>query len=569
MESEQVAAVQEASDDSKPTVLVVDDSRTNLQRVGAIVRGHYHVLTANSGQRAIELASQAPQPDLILLDIIMPDMDGYEVMRQLRQNPSTTGIPVIFVTARNALEDEQLGLELGAVDYMTKPLRPAILLARLHNHLELKAARDRLKNENLSLESRIFERSKTLQAILDSSDHLIVMILPDGRVMEMNRAGANRLGSTPANLAGRNFFELVPAGIANDLRLRVMDVVKHGQALELDQTRDGRTLHTTVFPVAGSPKRVVIYAVDITTYVQAEAALRREHEELAAALTHQRMLNRKLEEAQNQLLQSEKMASLGQLAAGVAHELNNPIGFVHSNLGTLETYVNDVLEIADAYGEAARRAGNAVDFTVANALKRDKDLDFIRQDIVSLMSESKDGLQRVRQIVQNLKNFSHVGDNNWAWADIHAGLDSTLTIVWNELKYKCKVIKNYASDLPQIYCLPSQLNQVFMNLLVNAGHAIADKGEIVISTERAGESIRILISDTGEGIPEENLQRIFEPFFTTKPVGKGTGLGLSIAYGIIAKHQGKIDVDSVVGRGTSFLITLPIEAPLLNDVPGR
>jgi signal transduction histidine kinase len=283
-------------------------------------------------------------------------------------------------------------------------------------------------------------------------------------------------------------------------------------------------------------------------------------DELARQLAEMSLLNRKLEDAQVQLLQSEKMASIGQLAAGVAHELNNPIGFVHSNLGTLETYLRDIFEIAAACETAAAKTINPTDFAHIEALKAEKDFDFLKTDIFQLMSESRDGLSRVKKIVQDLKDFSRVGEAEWQWADIHQCLDSTLNIVWNELKYKCAVDKQYAAALPQVRCIPSQLNQVFMNLLLNAAQAIPEKGEITISTRQTGEdAIQISISDSGMGIPAENLQRIFDPFFTTKPIGKGTGLGLSIVWGIVGKHHGRIEVSSTVGAGTTFTITLPVQ----------
>ncbi len=283
-------------------------------------------------------------------------------------------------------------------------------------------------------------------------------------------------------------------------------------------------------------------------------------DELARQLADMTLLNRKLEDAQVQLLQSEKMASIGQLAAGVAHELNNPIGFVHSNLGTLESYLRDIFEIASACEAAAAKASNPTDFARIDALKAEKDFDYLKTDIFQLMNESRDGLSRVKKIVQDLKDFSRVGEAEWQWADIHQCLDSTLNIVWNELKYKCVVDKQYAVALPQIRCLPSQLNQVFMNLLLNAAQAIPDKGEITISTRQMDEdTIRICIHDSGLGIPAENLARIFDPFFTTKPIGKGTGLGLSIVWGIVSKHHGRIEVSSTVGAGTTFTITLPVQ----------
>ena len=288
---------------------------------------------------------------------------------------------------------------------------------------------------------------------------------------------------------------------------------------------------------------------------------KRAEESMFAALTQQRELNKKLESVQTQLLQSEKMASIGQLAAGVAHELNNPIGFVHSNLGTLQTYISDLFQIMDAYAAAEKDLATkhpAIDAAIQ--LKATTDFDFLRGDIDQLIAESRDGMNRVKKIVQDLRDFSRVGETDWQWANLHTGLDSTLNIVWNELKYTCTIQKNYAADLPQIHCVPSQLNQVFMNLLVNASHAIEGKGEITITTaciEPA--SVEVIISDTGKGILPEHLPHIFEPFFTTKPVGKGTGLGLSIVYGIIGKHHGNIDVKSTPGKGTSFHIVLPID----------
>jgi len=280
---------------------------------------------------------------------------------------------------------------------------------------------------------------------------------------------------------------------------------------------------------------------------------------LADNLAHQQQLNKRLEEANNQLLQSEKMASIGQLAAGIAHELNNPIGFVHSNLGTLSGYLDDLMTILDAYSAAAESQGeNCPNLKAIEQLREERDFDFVRDDIFKLLAESKDGISRVRKIVQDLKTFARVGEQEWQEADLHQGLDSTLNIVWNELKYKCQVVKEYG-DIPSVHCLISQLNQVFMNLLVNAGHAIEQKGTITIRTRRQdSDKVCIEIADTGKGIPPENLHRIFEPFFTTKPVGQGTGLGLSVSYNIVQRHQGQLAVDSEPGRGTTFRITLPI-----------
>jgi PAS domain S-box-containing protein len=289
------------------------------------------------------------------------------------------------------------------------------------------------------------------------------------------------------------------------------------------------------------------------------ARRQRTEAELKQNLEQQRILNKKLEEAQSHLLQSEKMAALGQMAAGVAHELNTPLGFVNSNLGSLENYLNDIFAINAVYEEA----GNLNDHCCPAMqqfikLKQEKDYDYIKKDAFQLMVESKDGLIRMRNIVQDLKNFSRVGEEGWQWANLHDGLDSTLNIVWNELKYKCQVNKEYGK-LPDIYCLPPQLNQVFMNLLLNAGQAITEKGVITIRTGTQDKEVWVEVEDTGRGIAPEVINRIFEPFFTTKPVGVGTGLGLSLSYGIIQKHHGRIEVKSTLGKGTTMRVWLHVK----------
>jgi signal transduction histidine kinase len=268
-----------------------------------------------------------------------------------------------------------------------------------------------------------------------------------------------------------------------------------------------------------------------------------------------------LESYRSQLVQLEKLASIGLLAAGVAHELNNPIAYVLSNMGSMEKAIADLLALLDLYETAEAAIADRNKLENIRKFKEDLDLTYLKQDIRSMLGESREGLLRVKKIVFDLKDFSRTGkDDEWTAADLHAGLDSTLNIVGNELKYKCEVRKEYG-DLPPVVCLPGQINQVFMNLLVNAAQAIESKGTITIRTGRAGDRVWVEIEDTGSGIPQENLDRIFAPFFTTKPVGKGTGLGLSISGSIVEKHHGRIEVSSTVGKGSRFRIWLPIAQP--------
>lgn len=286
---------------------------------------------------------------------------------------------------------------------------------------------------------------------------------------------------------------------------------------------------------------------------ESKNALEKEKEE-------QKSLIEELKNAQDQLLQSEKLASIGQLAAGVAHEINNPVGYISSNISSLSNYVDDMISLLDLYAESEQfiDSKNSV-LEKIKSLKDEIDIEYIKEDLKALTDESIEGVKRVKQIVQDLKDFSHVDEAEWQWADIHKGLDSTLNVVNNEIKYKADVVKEYGS-LPLIECIPSQLNQVFMNMLVNAAHAIdGDRGLITIKTGIEDDNACFEFTDTGKGISPEKIHKIFDPFFTTKPVGKGTGLGLSLSYGIIEKHQGKIEVDSEVGVGTRFKISIPVK----------
>ncbi len=272
--------------------------------------------------------------------------------------------------------------------------------------------------------------------------------------------------------------------------------------------------------------------------------------------------NKKILETQNQLLQSEKMASIGLLAAGIAHEINNPIGYVTSNFSCLEEYHHQYMQLFNAYSLFDSYTGKEEEqrqdiFQLKEAIA----FDFLREDIPKLFGESLEGLSRIQTIVKNLKDFSHPSSyDNWSIDDIHKGLDTTLSIAWNEIKYKAEVIKDYGI-ISDVECLPAQLNQVFLNILINAAQSLESQGTITIKTQQKDNTVIITISDTGLGIPENLLGKIFDPFFTTKEVGKGTGLGLSLSYGIIKKHHGKITVNSELGKGSAFSIYLPIWQP--------
>jgi len=365
--------------------------------------------------------------------------------------------------------------------------------------------------------------------------------------------------------------------------LAVLDAALHGSAMRIDlecrlRTADG---HDRWFAALADRRQGVAgrlwqgHLVDIDARKRTEQELevyRRELElrvaqrtadldmkvvELEVKREEQRELIEKLETARHQAMQAEKMASIGQLAAGVAHEINNPIGFVLSNFRSLERYMTAVFGVIAAYEAAEPLLADSAALASLRRTKEDAELDFVKEDVKQLLVESGDGLDRVKRIVQDLKDFSRVGENEWQTADLIRGLESTLNVVRNEIKYKADVVKHYGPT-PEVECMPSQLNQVFMNLLVNAAHAIAVRGTITIGSGTSGDQVWVAVSDTGSGIAPDVLGRIFDPFFTTKPVGQGTGLGLSLSYSIVRRHAGRIEVESELGVGTTFRVWLPL-----------
>ncbi len=273
--------------------------------------------------------------------------------------------------------------------------------------------------------------------------------------------------------------------------------------------------------------------------------------------------NKELKETQQQLFQAEKMASVGQLAAGVAHEINNPVGFVSSNLNTLTDYLSMfqiLMTLVKKLEPDADIETQKALITEIHQFYAQHDFDFISEDVTPLIEESVEGLARVSEIVKGLKVFSRIDSDEKQWFDLNHCLNTTLTMVNNKLKYICKVEKQFA-DLPRVYFNVGKLTQVFTNLLINAGQAIeatGKQGVISVHTHLQGKQVIVDITDTGCGISEENLEKLFNPFFTTKPEGQGTGLGLSITYGIIQEHGGSIEVTSKEGEGSRFIITLPV-----------
>jgi len=440
----------------------------------------------------------------------------------------------------------------------------------------LLVARDVTSMKKAELQTRL---------ILTNTQDGVVIFGEKGEIQWVNPAAERMFGRKKAKLLKEPFSSLMPES-QGLLHCKIIDGFIHAntpKAFGKRYLNEGLRSNGSPFPMeivisgfkAEGRWTFTAFLRDKTEEVMAEA-------ELEALYAENKAAYEKLKAKQQQLVQSEKMASIGQLAAGVAHEINNPVGFVKSNLGRMKEYSAALSKLLERYGgflngiEQKEKEAIAAEAAQIVAMAEEMQSDFIVEDLPVLLDESIDGIDRVREIVKNLKEFSHVDRGGKRPFNLNDGLESTLKIAWNELKYDSEVLKEYG-EIPDVFCRPQQINQVFMNLLVNAAHAIkekakasaessdkayrAEKGKIVIRTYSEAGFVVAEIEDSGTGIPEDKIEKIFDPFFTTKPVGKGTGLGLSISYGIIKKHGGQIEVQSEVGVGTRFKVLLPEEAP--------
>jgi len=304
------------------------------------------------------------------------------------------------------------------------------------------------------------------------------------------------------------------------------------------------------------------YAQAQTELSQTNFKLKQSTRQLEQSNAHLKAANIRLAQAQSQLLQAERLASIGLLSAGVAHEINNPIGFVNANLGTLKTYVGHFLELIAAYEAAEHFVGNTpIKWNSMAVLKNRMDWPYMKDDVLPLLDESQEGLDRVKRIVRALNDFARTDAADvWQPEDIHQGIESTLSVFWSQIKHRCELRKEYG-ELPAVTCVLSKLNQVFLNLLQNAAQSIEGQGVITIRTGCQGDEVWVEVADNGQGIVPTDLPHIFDPFFTTKPVGKGAGLGLAVSYGIVQQHHGRIEVKSEPGRGATFRVWLPVSPP--------
>jgi two-component system, NtrC family, sensor kinase len=400
---------------------------------------------------------------------------------------------------------------------------------------------------------------------MDCVPEMVLLVDRNTAVRRCNKSFADFLGRNFRDIIGRNWISL--------FRERGLYVVEDGGPSQLVyEESSGYWFELKKHPYTAKDtdtmSRYVITVSDLTLQKKYAQQLEDKNRQILDTIKVLNEKNRELEEAyaalkasQSQVMQQERMASIGQLAAGVAHEINNPIGFITSNLNSLGKYINWLTEFIRLQRRVVQSPEDASLLEELTEKEQKLKIDFILEDIVKIIAESLDGSDRVRKIVQDLKSFSRNDDQKRIPADINECIESAVNIVWNEIKYKA-TLKKELGTLPRTICYPNQLNQVFMNLLMNAVHAIEKEGIITVRTWHEDGYIWASVSDTGCGIAPENLNSIFEPFFTTKEIGKGTGLGLSITYEVIKRHQGDIRVNSEPGTGTTFTVRVPVvEAP--------
>lgn len=321
----------------------------------------------------------------------------------------------------------------------------------------------------------------------------------------------------------------------------------------------------------GNPVSMIGTVQDITERVLRDEEKRELEKQLIQRNEELEKMLSDLKRMQGTLVQSEKMASMGQLSAGIAHEINNPLAYVSSNINRIKEYFQDTIELLTKWqmlkSVIIENSDLKIKVREIDAFYQQIDMNFILQDFDRMMISTQEGIQRIKKIIEGMRGFAHTSDSAFTETNINQAIEDILTIVWNEIKYKATIEKEYGT-LPPVKCNVGEIKQVLVNLLVNAAHAIMDKGVISIITSANENHVYIKVKDTGKGIPPENIKRIFDPFYTTKPVGMGTGLGLWISASIIEKHMGSITVDSQPGAGSTFTITLPIEQEEVKAVEG-
>ncbi|NET55356.1 MAG: response regulator [Symploca sp. SIO2E6] len=602
---------------TKGTILVVDDIPENLRLLSKMLtKQGYQVKKAMNGLLALRGVHSAP-PELILLDIKMPEMNGYEVCQKLKASEETREIPVIFLSVLNDVLDKVKAFNVGGADYITKPFEQQEVLARIEHQLTI-------RRQQAHLQEEICVRQQAEEALRRSEAKLLAAqrvahfgnwefdVLTKQFTWSEELFGIFGFDSSQPEPSYTEFLQLIHPDdrevmqqiLTHALNITTYTSFPSNKSCEFDfriKRLDGSIRYLEakaerIFNEQGQLRQFFGVAQDITQRKEVEEALRKSEARERDKATQLELTLNELKRAQAQLVQTEKMSSLGQMVAGVAHEINNPISFIYGNLDPASQYFQELIELIHLYQQTYPHPPSEI-----QELTEEIDLDFLVSDWQKMINSMLVGSERIKKIVNSLRNFARDSESALKTVDIHEGIDNTLLILQHRLRAvgnrsSIEVIKEYG-QLPLVTCYAGELNQVFMNLLSNAIDALVPPfmkngmseltvnnqfsinpnhkesviPKIWISTavaytkslnpiQQTPEKVVIRIADNGPGISKQLLHRIFEPFFTTKPVGSGTGLGLSISYQIVVEqHHGQLRCISVEGKPTEFIVEIPVK----------
>jgi PAS domain S-box-containing protein len=538
--------------DEQVRVLIVDDEPANRELLGRLVtRQGYALVLASDGAEALAIVDREAV-DVVFLDLMMPGLSGLDVLDGLTARGLIPALPVLIVSGRDERANRLSALNRGATDFIPRPFDALEIETRLRN-----AANVRKLHEQIA--SRLSDAQNMHHALMAGAAAPITVLEPNGHIIEANGAAESLYYLKTGRLAGTLYRDLV----VPDDRARI-DAVLYGLVQEPTVPvssvrfralgRGGSEIHLDAcasLVSTGQGQRIVVIGRDVTVEQQMQT-------ELACA---------------------QRLAAVGTLAAGIAHEINTPIQFVNDSLHFLRDAAHDtfgVLKKLQAVHRLAVRSASPAELgdslTAAQEAQDEADLTYVQENVPKAFDRCLDGLGRVATIVRSMKEFAHPAQKDMAATDLNRAIQNTLTISRNEYKYVAEVRTEFG-DLPPVTCHVNDINQVVLNVVVNAAHAIGDvvkgsdrKGAITVHTRRDGECVLVSITDTGGGIPEAVRHRIFEPFFTTKQMGQGTGQGLALAWAIVReKHGGSLTFETTIGKGTTFFIHLPIDGTLRNQ----
>ena len=519
-------------------VLLVEDSTATALPLQAFIEASGHLVThVTTGEAALASYRESP-PDMVLMDLIMPGIGGIEATRQIKAIRTERWVPLIIMTALDSDADVIVGLEAGADEYLTKPLNFKVLGARMRAM------------------QRIAGMQKALADVLANVTDGIVLINPQGRIFSFNRAAQIMFGYHPSEVIGENVSVLMPAPhrTQHDGYLKRFMMTREPKVIGQSRRLEGMRRNGTVFPLQLGVSNIMTPDGEVFIGLIHDLSEEVAHQEI------QRKLNMELDAAREQALLSERTAALGHFAAGIAHELNTPLGYLQSNLNILSTYATDLLRLSEqlvTVNTGLDKGPHVERSADINRLLKAVDFDYLKDDIPKLNKEMQSGLKRMSHIVDSLRDVLRPGEPDLQKIDLRQSVESALTLLHGRFAPGLMIERDYGNRPASVDCTPAELGQVLINLLQNAIQAAGANGTISIRLRDDPTEVRLSIADNGPGIAPEHLPHLFNPFFTTRPLGEGKGLGLYVAAGIVKRHGGQIDVDSTPGKGSRFTVSLP------------